>query len=1654
MSSANDKTFLGIENTNEFFTQHYLAAILESDLKPVLDRWRAAVKDVEPETDRPSSRVVMRAPPQALASNQQELFRYLERIAAEVDPERRVLSHFEMFTRLLADLGYAEVLGHRLATLPAGQIALYGEVKKADGAPLLWLLPVLPPHGKENELSSLSCAASEAQVLVARRAAPSNVAVSEDTLLTAATVSAETLIEQAFDLDEPPRFVLLLGLDDITLVERAKWAEQRLLRFDLREILGRRQQQTLDITAALLHRESLVPPDGIPLLDDLDDHSHKHAFAVSEDLKYALQASIERLGNAAVDSIRARHGKVFGTPAENDALAQQLSRECLRYMYRLLFLFYIEARPELGYAPTGSDAYRLGYSLERLRELEQLDLSTDEARNGSYIHQSLRLLFKMIYDGCRPAGQTGMGTDAEGALATSYISTFELAPLRAHLFDPALTPTLDGGSYLAASSGGARGVVFSNEVLRDVIENMSLTRQRAGSRHRRGRISYATLGINQLGAVYEALLSFRGFIAKTDLFEVKPEKNETHSVLDTAYFVPEEDLPKYSEKERVYDGQALRRYKKGTFVYRLAGRDRQTSASYYTPEVLTRATVKYALKELLGEDDTALKADEILHLTVCEPAMGSAAFLNEGVNQLAEAYLVAKQRELGKRIPHDEYAHERQRVKMFIADNNVFGVDLNPVAVELAEVSLWLNTIHRGGFVPWFTGQTVCGNSLIGARRQVFPGSALDAGPPDKKTGLGKNNDWLDKVPERVPLGTSRAAGSVYHFLLGDRSMSVYGRGTEGEPIREMAKDQLAAIDEWRKEFCAPLEADEVGTLSNLSTAIDGLWDKHADLLKRIRFRTTDPIQIWGQPPPDSERKPSTTAQKDKIWEQEMLSDTVRASSPYRRLKLVMDYWCALWFWPIEQTELLPTRDEFLEDARQILDTDVYEAPPPVGQTLDLFGTTAPDVVKQTALEYGLVNVHTIVGRSPRLQLVERLAERYRFLHWELEFADVFRERGGFDLMLGNPPWLPVVWNESDVLGDVDPAFVLKSLSARQSAELRERTFDRFRSRPTYLAAHEGAAGTAAFLGATTNYPLLQGVKTNLYKCFLPLVWMWGNATSSAGLLHPEKVYDEPSGGRLRQSLYPRLRRHYQFRNELSLFEGTNDHGRLTFSINVYGCPREVLFQHIANLFTPATIEASLGHPGTGTVPGIREDDEWSTNGHRDRVIEVDMAALRLFAALYDEPGTLPACARLPVLHARQLKDTISRLDKAPRLASVARWMPTELLNETRAQKDGLIGAKTSFPTSPDALVVTGPLFFVANPLYKTPRRLCTQNSHYDTVDRDTIPDDYLPRSNYAPALGQSDLLARLPRLEWRSDLAHVSVPRIIVSRMINTVGERTLQPALVPAGVLHVNTVNSYAFSDLHDLLSVASSWTSLLCDFFVKTTGSGDFFPNIARQLPVPKRHLPELFARTLLLNCLTSHYSQIWRDAFSRTFASDTWAKADPRLRRDTFSALGVEWARETPLRTDYARRQALVEIDVLVAMAFDLTLDELKLIYRSMFYVMQANEADTWYDRRGRIVFTNSKGLVGVGLPRTAKKGDPTPAWNDVRDMKSGTVEQTITDDTQPGGPRQRTIAYEAPFDRCDREADYDVTWAHFEKRLVSREPDREPPAESNARRTPH
>lgn len=1564
----------GIGNENEYFTFHYLNVILENDLKGLYAQWAEQEKNSDG-----------KPPYQRLSNLYRQYFNLRSRLERVKAPEERLNLQRELLPQLLEILGYP--FRPRVQELDNGALLpLLGAIEKPGGEPLLWILETVNPAGEESD--PLELALLECQYPGDASGEPlSGIPL------------VELISKQIFTRTEPPRWLLILSFSQIILLDRSKWNEKRFLRFDLPEILGRREPSTLKALAALLHRESVCPAEGICLLDTLDENSHKHAFEVSEDLKFSVREAVEILGNEAVFYLRnvLKEGVFKETLDE-----EQLTFECLRYLYRLLFLFYLEARPELEYIPMKSDAYRSGYSLESLRDLELIPLAGEESRNGYYLHHSLQTLFDLVFNGFNHVPKTAEFQFEDAPLH----HTFRMVPLKSHLFDPEKTPLLNR-------------VKFRNAPLQRVIELLSLSRPGNGRNRRRGRISYAQLGINQLGAVYEGLLSYSGFFAEEDLYEVKKSGESPPSELDTAYFVRAQDLPQYGDEEKVYNPDGtLRVHPKGRFIYRLAGRNREKSASYYTPEVLTKCLVKYALKELLPED---LPADDILKLTVCEPAMGSGAFLNEAVNQLAEAYLQRKQRELQRVLGPEEYNRARQKVKMFIADTNVFGVDLNPIAVELAEVSLWLNCIYGERdqelyrdtlFVPWFGMQLNTGNSLVGARRQVFH--------PDL---FQRKIDWLNAVPERIMPRERRPEAAVYHFLLPDAGMANYNN----KVITEMAGEKMALLKNWRKEFIKPFSEGQVKTLQRLSAAIDRLWEEHTRQQAKIRERTTDPIEFFGRKLQDK-RPPGATRDKDKILRQELYSQNVRHSSPYRRLKLVMDYWCALWFWPIDKADLLPSREEYLFDLMLLLEGNVLESGS-VGETIPLFPETQPaEEARKLADELGFVNVDRLCRENPRLELVQDLAQRYRFFHWELEYADLFARRGGFDLVLGNPPWIKLEWNEGGILGDYEPLFVIRKFSAARLNQLREETLQKYHIAGEYLNEFSESEGIQNFLNAKQNYPELSGMQSNLYKCFLPRAWYISNARGASGFLHPEGVYDDPKGGMLREAIYRRLRYHFQFQNGLNLFPEVAH--REKFSINVYNNIESGQFIHVSNLFHTAPLDASFEHSGQGVCEGIKdENNEWNLKGHKDRLILVNSDSLALFAKLYDAPGTPPLQARLPVVHSKQVLDVLQKFAKQPRRLGDLKddYVSTVMWDETNAQKAGTIKRETRFPNDLREWIVSGPHFYVGNPASKTPRAICKEKADYDVLDLTELPDDYLPRSNYVPACAPAVYENRTPKVPWGDQKPVTEFYRIISRKMLSQSGERTLTTSIMPKESGHIDGAFSFLLRDVKLQVEVCAHFLSLVYDFWLKTAGKGNFRDELASKLPVIESKFSiELQLRTLMLNCLTTHYAALWQQCWQEEFRQERWSKNDPRLDNARFANLTPHWQRSCALRTDYERRQALVEIDVLAALALGLTLEELCAIYRIQFPVLRQNENDTWYDRRGRIVFTCSKGLPGVGFSR--------PEWNEIKDMPGGAVSRTITDDTLPGGPRERTITYTAPFDKCDREADYATAWGVFKEKM--------------------
>jgi len=205
------------------------------------------------------------------------------------------------------------------------------------------------------------------------------------------------------------------------------------------------------------------------------------------------------------------------------------------------------------------------------------------------------------------------------------------------------------------------------------------------------------------------------------------------------------------------------------------------------------------------------------------------------------------------------------------------------------------------------------------------------------------------------------------------------------------------------------------------------------------------------------------------------------------------------------------------------------------------------------------------------------------------------------------------------------------------------------------------------------------------------------------------------------------------------------------------------------------------------------------------------------------------------------------------------------------------------------------PPFFVGNPFNKTPRSTCTQNSHYDNLDLITLPDDYLPRTNYVPACDFKEYLMRAPRVPWGDKLPQTKfynikdyldrisqvlwgdeepeielyrleeylerIPHVLWAyrkpvteyyrfanrEMVGASAERTLITTILPPGVGHVHTVFSTVFKDNELLSYYFASSLSIPIDFFIKTTGMGHVNVNLIRQLPILQDN-PTLVIRAL--------------------------------------------------------------------------------------------------------------------------------------------------------------------------------------------------------------
>ena len=153
-------------------------------------------------------------------------------------------------------------------------------------------------------------------------------------------------------------------------------------------------------------------------------------------------------------------------------------------------------------------------------------------------------------------------------------------------------------------------------------------------------------------------------------------------------------------------------------------------------------------------------------------------------------------------------------------------------------------------------------------------------------------------------------------------------------------------------------------------------------------------------------REPPKENQQSIPAQEKVVAELERYYTAYRRLKLAMDYWCVLWFWPIPDAAKLPSRDVFIFDMELILKGTI-QTPQPDAMLGQLFPgePVNPEHVAFVG-HFGMVNVEELLKKNERLRIVDQVAQKVRFHHWELRYAELFADRGGFDLIVGNPPWV------------------------------------------------------------------------------------------------------------------------------------------------------------------------------------------------------------------------------------------------------------------------------------------------------------------------------------------------------------------------------------------------------------------------------------------------------------------------------------------------------------------------------------------------------------------------------------------------------------------------------------------------------------------------
>lgn len=574
--------------------------------------------------------------------------------------------------------------------------------------------------------------------------------------------------------------------------------------------------------------------------------------------------------------------------------------------------------------------------------------------------------------------------------------------------------------------------------------------------------------------------------------------------------------------------------------------------------------------------------------------------------------------------------------------------------------------------------------------------------------------------------------------------------------------------------------------------------------------------------------------------------------------------------------------------------------------------------------------VESVLEAHPWLGVCAATAEEQGFFHWELDFATVFA-RGGFDLQVGNPPWVRPRTDIEALLAEGDPWWALAHKpSEAAKAERRPETLKVGDTWRNVIDGTSEVVVTAGLLGDTTMYPLLSA-QPDMYRAFMCQVWRGASEQGKSTLIHLESHFTDDKATHLRRETYRRLRRHWQFINELLLFAEIEDHKR--YGVSVYGCARSPRFLNASVLYHPDTVVRSMVHDGSGEEPGFKDaQGKWDIRPHGARIQAVDVSMLRRWQSVFGVADAFSA-PMLYTVNAAAVR-TLQKLGEASRVASFN-------LEFSRGWDESIDRKAGRFESSWGAArweeaIIQGPHIHVSTPLYKSPNPTMRNNQDWSTTDFELLPSNAEPETAYKPAGDRVSYDANYTH--WGEDRTPARDHyRVAWRAMAANTGERTLISAIIPPGVAHVNGIFCVGLPNdaLSHLVALQAALSSLLADFAIRAAPkSGIYLPNLARLPMVPLDHplVPKLILRTLRLNCVTDAYADLWAECWDEAFLTD-----EPILPRYDERPIGPEWTPDTPLRRAVDRRNAQVEIDAMVAIMLGVPVEDLCTIYRTQFAV---------------------------------------------------------------------------------------------------------------------